>query len=130
MKTAIKTINKLNRILFSVFFCAFFLFSSCKISRSGKVADLNKIDRLATSSEWAVISSPYAAFRASSSLGADVLAHGRQGDICEVRGKKLEKSNSKVVLWYHFDDGWLSEDDIFVCTNIMQAEKASADMLK
>jgi len=130
MKTAMKTTNKLNRILFSVFFCVFFLFSSCKISRAGKVADLNKIDRLATSSEWAVISSPYAAFRANSSLGADVLAHGRQGDVCEVRGKKLEKNNDKVILWYHFDEGWLSEDDIYICTNRMQADKASADMLK
>ena len=130
MKTAMKKINKLNRILFSVFFCAFFLLSSCKISKQGKPADLNKIDRLATSAEWAVISSPYAAFRANSSLGADVLAHGRQGDICEVKGKKMEKNNDRIVLWYHFDDGWLSEDDVMICNNRMQADKAAADMLK
>ena len=125
-----KKINKHNRILFSVFFCAFFLLSSCKINRPGKPADLNKIDNLATSSEWAVISSPYAAFRANSSSGSDVIAHGRQGDICEIIGKKIEKNNNKIILWYHFDEGWLSEDDILVCKNRMQADKASVDMLK
>ncbi len=130
MKTAMKTINKHNRILFSVLFCALFLLSSCKINRPGKPADLNKIDNLATSSEWAVISSPYAAFRANCYSGADVIAHGRQGDICEIMGKKLEKSNGKVILWYRFDEGWLSEDDLLVCNNRMQADKAAADMLK
>jgi hypothetical protein len=45
-------------------------------------------------------------------------------------GKKLEKSNGKVILWYRFDEGWLSEDDLLVCNNRMQADKAAADMLK
>ena len=125
-----KSVKKLNRILISVFFCSCFLLSSCKINKPGKAADLNKIDRLATSSEWAVISSPYAAYRSGTSFEAEVVAHGRQGDICEVKGKKIEKSDKSTVLWYHFDDGWISENDILVCTNRMQAEKASAEMLK
>ena len=130
MKDAMKIRKKLNRILISVFFCSCFLFSSCKINKPGKTADLNKIDGLATSSEWAVISSPYAAFRSGSSLESQVIAHGRQGDICEIKGKKIEKEVKGTVLWYHFDDGWLSENDIIVCNNRMQADKASADMLK
>ncbi len=48
MKTSMKTINKLNRILFSVFFFFFFFLTSCKINWAGNVADLNNIDRLAT----------------------------------------------------------------------------------
>ena len=125
-----KSNKKLNRILISVFFCSIFLFTSCKINKPGKQADLNKIEGLATSAEWAVISSPYAAFRSGSSLSSEVIAHGRQGDICEVKGKKIEKDTNGTVLWYHFDDGWISESDILVCTNRMQADKASADMLK
>ena len=94
------------------------------------MADLNKIDGLATSSEWAVVSSPYAAFRSGSSLNSQVIAHGRQGDICEVKGKKMVQDGQDIVLWYHFEDGWLSENDLMICTNRMQADKASADMLK
>lgn len=91
---------------------------------------MNKIEGLATSAEWAVISSPYAAFRSGSSLESQVIAHGRQGDVCQIRGKKIEKQAKSTILWYHFDDGWLSENDIIVCNNRMQADKASADMLK
>jgi len=123
-------INKLNRILFSVFSCSFILFSSCKINKPGKPADIDKISRLATSTEWAVVSSPYAAYRSGSSLADDVIAHGRQGDICEIKGKKLEKTDKGTVVWYYFDEGWLSESDILLCSNKMQADKASSDMLK
>ena len=130
MKVAMKISKKLNRILFCVFFCYVFLFSSCKINKQGKPADLNKIDGLATSAEWAVITSPYVAFRSGSSFNAQVIAHGRQGDICEVKGKKIEKDKTTTILWYHFDEGWLSENDLQICTNRMQADKKSADMLK
>ena len=76
------------------------------------------------------MSSPYAAYRSGSSLADDVIAHGRQGDICEIKGKKLEKTDKGTVVWYYFDEGWLSESDILLCSNKMQADKASSDMLK
>lgn len=125
-----KKIKKLNRILFSVFSFSFFLLSSCKINKPGKPADINKIEGLATSTEWAVVSSPYAAYRSGSNYSSDVIGHGRQGDICEVKGKKLERTGEDTVVWYYFDEGWLSENDLLVCSNRMQADKTSSDMLK
>ncbi|MCR4941144.1 MAG: hypothetical protein K5930_13745 [Treponemataceae bacterium] len=106
------------------------MFFSCKINKAGKPADIDKIEGLATSKEWTVISSPYAAYRAGTSFSSDVIANGRQGDICEVKGKKLEVSERGTVIWYYSDEGWLSENDVLLCTNKMQADKASSDMLK
>lgn len=105
------------------------LLTACSLNKPGRQADLSRSESLITSSEWAVISSPYAAFRSESSIDAEVSSHGRQGDVCEIAGKKIVKSGKETVIWYKFADGWLSENDITVCTNSMQAEKLSADML-
>ena len=84
--------------------------------------------------QWAVIESPYVAFRAEPSYEGEVLSHGRRGDISKLIGKRsvlntlLEK---KVpVQWYKLESGWIEARDIKIYENKFKAETASGKMKK
>ena len=82
--------------------------------------------------EWAVIVSPYAAFREECSLDSKVSSHGRKGDVILVCGKEYIKNKDAergFDIWYSFDQGWLSSVDVKVYDNELKAETASKELL-
>lgn len=101
-------------------------FAGC--SKTGREADLSVSENLANSSEWCVITVPYAAFKETPSSQADVINHGRRSDIFEVTGKKYITVNKQTVLWYQFDKGWLPESSVIVYENKLKAQTAAGSM--
>lgn len=119
---------KLNYIsaLCLVAFILLFIVTGC--TKPGREADLSVSDNLAGSSEWCVISVPYAAFKEIPSEQSEVINHGRRSDICEISGKKYVTENKQTILWYQFEKGWLPETSVIVCQNQLKAQTAAASM--
>lgn len=112
--------------IFVIFSSVIFLFS-CSKNKMGVPADLSHIENLVVSGEWAVVTIPYAAFRAEPVIQSKIVAHSRRGDIYPVIGKFLQKfeDNSQQV-WYKFEEGWLLESELSIFSNKLQAEYASS----
>lgn len=103
------------------------LFVSCSKNKMGVPANLSAIDDSLISGEWAVITSPYTAFRAEPTLESKIIAHSRRGDVFLVEGRFIQKQeDSSNLIWYKFTDGWLMETDLSVYTNKLQAENAAS----
>lgn len=115
----------------AVLFClsmaasCFFLVSCTK---TGREADLAPVDNLAFSSEWAVISIPYAAFKKEPSSQAEVAAHARRSDLFEICGRRYVTENKETIQWYQFEDGWLPESSVNVYQNQLKAQTAAGSM--
>lgn len=127
MKKIIKLIILLSFILFLV---------SCKKENEELNIDFSVFENISTVDEWAVITDPYVAYHEQAGNDTEVSAHGRKGDINIVKGKKYvqEKRNSKStpvenVLWYYFEQGWLSSTSLQIYSNKFQAEKISNKIL-
>lgn len=127
-----KKITKLVLIL-SIVSCLL----SCKKKEDQMILDFSVFENISTVDEWAVITDPYVAYHEQAGNDSDVTAHGRRADIILIKGKKYiqEKRNSKNnpeenVLWYYFDQGWLSSTSIKVYSNKLQAEKVSKEIQK
>ncbi len=97
-------------------------------AKTGREADLSMSVNLADSSEWCVISVPYAAFKSEPSSVAEVVEHGRRSDIYEITGKKYITANKETIIWYQFEKGWLPESSVMVYENRLKAQTASNSM--
>ena len=135
------TFQKKAAYLFIELFLFLLLFTGCSKNRRGVPADLSLIDNLLTSSQWAVIVSPYAAFHKEPDADSPVNSHGRTGDIYMVSGtsyvKETAQSGNKkastfnsVIIWYCFEEGWISEKDLVICSNKLQAETYAKNLLE
>lgn len=102
------------------------MFAGC--AKDGREADLSDADNIACSSQWCVITVPYAAFKTEPSSQADVGDHGRRSDIYEITGRKYVTEKKKTVLWYKCEKGWLPEDSVIVCDNQFKALNTAAGM--
>lgn len=74
---------------------------------------------LAPDVDWAVITSPYAAFRETHDWDAKVTAHGRKGDVVKITGKT---SGENENAWYNTENGWLPKSSISVYSNRLKAQ--------
>lgn len=104
------------------------IISVCSCTKAGREADLSMSANLANTSEWCVISVPYAAFKEEPASQSEVINHGRRSDIFEVTGKKYVTVNKQTVLWYQFDKGWLPETSVMIYENKLKAQTAAGSM--
>lgn len=104
----------------------FIVFISCSKQKMGRPADLGIIDNLMDGNEWAVITTPYTAFKKTPNINADTINHGRQGDIHLVIGKSIQKSDTSVEIWYQFEEGWIPENNLAIYSNKLKAENVSS----
>lgn len=103
------------------------LIFSCSKNKMGVPADLSHVENIIVSGEWAVVKSPYTAFRKEPFLQSKILEHSRRGDIFHVTGKVLQKNgDNSQQIWYQFEQGWLLETDISIYSNKLQAEYAAS----
>lgn len=97
-------------------------------SKAGRIADLSVSENLANTSEWCVVTVPYAAFKTEPDSQAEVINHGRRSDIFEITGKKYITVGKQTILWYQFDKGWLPESSVNVYENKLKAQTAAESM--
>ena len=103
------------------------LFQSC----AGKVKKVNveKIQQLTGDERWGIIVSPYATFYENPEVSKNSTMHGRKGDIVQIFGKRIQiLEKDERMVWYKLENGWVSENDVFICTNLLQAEKYAETM--
>ncbi|MCH5291243.1 MAG: hypothetical protein J1D88_05705 [Treponema sp.] len=82
--------------------------------------------------QWAVVVQPYVAFRAEPGFEKQVQDHGRRGDIMQVQGKRLVKTESgpsgKITAWYEFEQGWLEDTVVSIYDNKLKAQTAASKL--
>ena len=102
-------------------------FSAAFLSCSKKTEDIIVFNNsyplaLAPDVTWAVITNPYAAYRADKSWGAESRGYCRKGEILQDLGKSVDENN---VLWYKFEQGWLPSDCLAEYSNRYKALSVS-----
>ncbi len=100
------------------------LFFSCTKDTYAPL-DISNTDNLAISSQWAVITEPYASYFEEANSEAEVNGYGRIGDVIEVTGSSIGENGS---LWYYFENGWLTQNSIQIYANKLQADFAAKEL--
>lgn len=110
-------------------------FSSCKKVKEVKIVfDDSQPLAISPDISWAVISVPYATFKAEPAFDAETTGHCRRGEILQVIGntKKTDTSvknkNKPLITWYYFDKGWLSSENVSIYNNLYRAKTAAERM--
>ncbi len=103
-----------------------FSFTSCTKNKTANIS-FEQIPQMSLGEKWAVISSPYIAYKETPTNTANIVSHGRRGDIHQILGKKIEVSEDlkEKTIWYKLPDGWIEESSIYICNNQFQAKTAA-----
>lgn len=120
---------KVNRFLISCCFVFFLItaLSSCqKKTTEVIVFDNSHPLALAPDVEWAVVTEPYAVFRAEDEWTALTTGHCRKGEILQVKGKSVDAEKEN---WYFFEGGWLPQNCVSIFSNRYKAETVSNNLL-
>ncbi|MCQ2570079.1 MAG: hypothetical protein MJ139_04210, partial [Limosilactobacillus sp.] len=76
--------------------------------------------------EWAVINDPYAAYRDECNWESTSSGHCRNGEVLQIKGKA---SDSKLDVWYLFENGWLPANCLTVYNNRLKAQSVSKKLI-
>lgn len=119
---------KINKVLsFFLILITLSLFISCKKKSSEAIVfDNSHPLALAPDVEWAVVTEPYAVFKATNEWGAATAGHCRKGEILQVLGKSVD---AKKDNWYFFEGGWLPQSCVSIFSNRYKAETVSKGLL-
>lgn len=103
-----------------------FSFSSCTKNKTSNIS-FEQIPQMSVGEQWAVISTPYIAYKETPTSNAKISSHGRRGDIHQISGKKIVVSEDlkEKTIWYKLPDGWIEEPSIYICNNQLQAKTAA-----
>lgn len=115
--------NKIIVLFIVLLFCSFV---SCK--KAGKeviVLDNSQPLALAPDIQWALVTDPYAAFRADMDWDSEIKSYCKKGEILQVISRSFDK---KKNYWYKFEQGWLPESSISIYSNRMKAQTAQKDL--
>ena len=80
---------------------------------------------LAPDVEWAVVTEPYAVFRAEDEWTAATTGHCRKGEILQVKGKSVDAEKEN---WYYFEGGWLPQNCVSIFSNRYKAQTVSDNL--
>lgn len=98
----------------------FVFITSCNLKKEEPIVfDKSYPLALSPDVEWAVVTEPYAAYKAELSWTVSGNKHCRKGEILQIKGKSMDSNNEN---WFLFDDGWLPEDCLKVFDNRYKAE--------
>ncbi len=118
------------------FFLSFFAilmifgFSSCTKNKTSNIS-FEQIPQISIGEKWAVISSPYIAYKETPTSSANIIAHGRRGDVHQILGKKILVSEDlkEKTIWYKLPDGWIEESSIYIYNNQFQAQTSAKKII-
>ena len=118
----------MNRIFFTTLLILLLIFStfSCSKNKTSNIS-FEQIPQMSIGEQWAVISSPYIAYKETPVSTSKIANHGRRGDIHQILGKKIVVSEDlkEKTIWYKLPDGWIEENSIYICNNQLQAKTAA-----
>ncbi|MCQ2597037.1 MAG: hypothetical protein MJ181_04240 [Treponema sp.] len=111
-------------LLFILSLSAFFY--SCRDEKAAEIT-LDNSDplALAVDVEWAVINEPYVAFRENQEWTGKDVAHGKRGEVLQVKGFSYSSEGEK---WVKFEKGFLPSKSVLVFSNRFQAETSAKGM--
>ena len=119
---------KLNRFCVTSLLILFLIaaFSSCqKKTVETIVFDNTHPLALAPDVEWAVVTEPYAVFRAEDEWSSATTGHCRKGEILQVKGKSVDAEKEN---WYYFEGGWLPQNCVSIFSNRYKAQTVSDNL--
>lgn len=121
---------KIKNLALFFLFLTFFSFFSCSKNKTSNIS-FDGIHQISLGEKWAVISSPYIAYKESPSSTSKIISHGRRGDIHQISGKKIEVSENlkEKTIWYKLPDGWIEESSIYICNNQFQATTVAKQLI-
>ena len=107
-----------------------FNFFSCTKNKTSNIS-FEQIPQMSVGEKWAVISSPYIAYKEIASSTANIISHGRRGDVHQILGKKILVSEDlkEKSIWYKLPDGWIEESSIYIYNNQFQAQTAAKKII-
>lgn len=107
-----------------------FSFSSCTKNKTSNIS-FEQIPQISIGEKWAVISSPYIAYKETPTSSANIIAHGRRGDVHQILGKKILVSENlkEKTIWYKLPDGWIEESSIYIYNNQFQAQTSAKKII-
>lgn len=107
-----------------------FSFSSCTKNKTSNIS-FEQIPQISIGEKWAVISSPYIAYKETPTSSANIIAHGRRGDVHQILGKKILVSEDlkEKTIWYKLPDGWIEESSIYIYNNQFQAQTSAKKII-
>ena len=118
----------MNRKIFTTLLILLMIFStfSCSKNKTSNIS-FEQIPQMSVGEQWAVISSPYIAYKETPISTSKIASHGRRGDIHQILGKKIVVSEDlkEKAIWYKLPDGWIEESSIYICNNQFQAKTAA-----
>ena len=104
-----------------------------KIVSKNKTSNISfeQIPQMSVGEQWAVISSPYIAYKETPISTSKIARHGRRGDIHQILGKKILVSEDlkEKTIWYKLPDGWIEESSIYIYNNQFQAQTAAKKII-
>ena len=112
----------------AIFFIALSFFSCTRTKV--KQVDLSQIEEIRADNKWGVITSPYATYFEKPDDENETSMHGRKGDIIKILGKQIQIDGKNRIVWYKFENGWIQENDIAICTNHLQAKITAEKIMK
>ena len=122
----------MNRIFFTTLLILLLIFStfSCSKNKTSNIS-FEQIPQISVGEKWAVISTPYIAYKETPTSNAKISSHGRRGDIHQISGKKIVVSEDlkEKTIWYKLPDGWIEESSIYIYNNQFQAQTAAKKII-
>lgn len=103
-----------------------FCLASCFLEKEKEIV-LEDSDplALAVDVQWAVVTDPYATFKADKEWNAKDRGHATKGEILKVIGVSISSEKEK---WIRFNEGYLPAKSVSIYTNKYQAEKAAREL--
>ena len=83
------------------------VFASCSPKTSLEKIDFPSYSVIASDGRYALIVDPYVSLRDQPGESGITIAHGRRGDIFEIRGKKIVEGADRKELWLDLGNGWV-----------------------
>ncbi len=84
--------------------------------------------RIATENRIALVIDPYISLRDKSGPEGITVAHGRRGEIYDIKGVNLSQTADGMEIWYDLGAGWVLSSSIRVFSDRSRAESAAKEL--
>jgi hypothetical protein len=104
-----------------------FLVTGCFAPRWTQPVDITEAtEGTAYGERWGVLNDPYATFRERPDFTSTVSGHGRRGDVEKVTKEVILVTGGTRERWYGFEKGWIQENSVTLCSNLLKARSLAA----
>lgn len=84
--------------------------------------------RIASENRIALVTDPYISLRDKSGNDGITVAHGRRGEIYQITGVSLVKTDGGLQTWFNLGEGWVLSSSVQIYSDRSKAESAAASL--